>query len=215
MSFTKATATTNERFKDMIAAAKAGKPIQLNQFLRTLYVKSKQSLFNLTKSEADAEEYFAIALSKFWQKFVIGNHPLPESNIEGYIYKMAKFLCLDDMRSTTKLRVVAEDHIDTQAKERFTENIKTEMEFIAESNMETLKIKAMQQGIKRLSTNCQKLFNTIIEQGIEKSSQLFKLLDLKNARSVTILRYECTKQLKIKAALELEVLLKQKHPIHG
>ena len=84
----------------------------------------------------------------------------------------------------------------------------TSFELEEEENLISKKQEALKRGITKLSKRCQHLFNTILETGIEKSSQLFERLGLENARAVTVLRYDCTKQLKIKAAIELEQLLR-------
>lgn len=198
-----------EEFEELIIQAKKGNTTKLNQFLQELYQKGKVSLLSLTKSEVDAEEYFAIAVAKFWQKFVIGDQSLPKTNIEGYIYTMAKFLCLDQKRSTTRLKIVADGDKALQERKEFSEEIKTTMELMEEENAYDRKKEAMKRGIARLGDKCQNLFKTIMEKGVEKPSQLFVMLGLENARAVTVLRYECTRQLRKKAALELELLMSQ------
>ena len=209
MSAEKTSTISTKQFEAFIIQAKNGNPTKLNQFLQELYQKGKVSLLSLTKSEVDAEEYFAIAVAKFWQKFVISDQPLPEKNIEGYIYTMAKFLCVDKKRSTTRLKIVADGDTALQERKEFSEEMKTTRELMEEEHTYNRKKEAMKRGIAKLGLKCQKLFKTIMEQGIEKSSQLFGLLGLKNARAVTVLRYECTRQLKKKAALELELLMNQ------
>lgn len=209
MSVEKRKTISPKQFEEFITQAKKGNPTKLNQFLQELYQKGKVSLLSLTKSEVDAEEYFAIAVAKFWQKFVIGDQALPEKNIEGYIYTMAKFLCLDQKRSTTNLKIVADGDTMLKKRKEFSEEIKTTMELMEEENNYDRKREAMKRGIARLGEKCQKLFKTMMEKGIEKPSQLFVLLGLKNARAVTVLRYECTRQLRKKAALELEILMNQ------
>lgn len=209
MSAKKTGTISNKQFGELITQAKQGNPTQLNQFLQELYQKGKVSLLNLTKSEVDAEEYFAIAVAKFWQKFVINNQPLPDTNIEGYIYTMAKFLCLDQKRSTTRLKIVADGDTALQERKEYSEEIKTTTELMEEENNYDRKKEAMTRGIARLSVKCQNLFKAIMEKGIEKPSKLFAMLGLENARAVTVLRYECTRQLRKKAALELEFLMNE------
>lgn len=203
--------TTNDQFADLVASAQKGDAVPLNQFLKSLYQKGKHSLLSLTHSETDAEEYFAIAVAKFWEKFVIGKSPLPKTNISGYIYTMAKFLCLDEKRSGSKIKVVAPIEGAVENKPQLAEDPRFARDFQEEDQREQLRKEAFQRGLAKLGKNCQQLFRTILEKGLEKPRELFSVLGLKNARAVTVLRYECTKQLKVKAALELELLLTQQN----
>lgn len=200
---------TNEQFSELITKAKRGEVQELHRFLRQLYQNGKQSLLSLSGSEADAEEYFAGAVAKFWEQFVLGDRALPDTNIGGYIYTMAKFKCLDHKRKTAKIKITSPLEPETINRKELSENPRLESEHTTEAAAENRRREALQRAIKRLGDNCQRLFNTILETGLEKPRELFSRLGLKDARAVTVLRYECTKQLKVKAAAELESLQRE------
>jgi DNA-directed RNA polymerase specialized sigma24 family protein len=200
---------SNEQFTELIKKAREGNSQPLNVFLRKLYEKGKYSLLQLAGSETEAEEYFSMAIAKFWEKFVFGTAPLPETNIGGYIYKMAKFACLDRKRSGIKpLSGIPVETLITKAGEP-AELPKTEQEFRKEDQRESWRQEALKKAIAKLGENCRQLFQTVLDKGLEKPRELFAVLGLQNARAVTVLRYECTKQLKVKAALELERLVRE------
>jgi DNA-directed RNA polymerase specialized sigma24 family protein len=137
---------------------------------------------------------------------VVGNNELPESNIGGYIYTMAKFMCLDHKRKQSKLRVVSSIEQENLNRKELAESPGMASELLEASQLEDYRRRAIDRAIKQLSDNCQRLFTAMLETGLEKPRELFAALGLKNARAVTVLRYECTKQLKVKAAVELEIL---------
>jgi len=209
MSIEKNKPTTYIQLLKMLEAAKNGDPSQLNQFIENLYAKGKIGLVKLIQSESEAAEYYATAVAKFWQVFVVGNKRLPETNIEGYIFRMARNLFLDDKRkSAKKIKLVSPESVGLENRKEFAAELKSTDELQEASDLKALKQKAMNNAIAKLSESCQALFNTILETGIEKSSKLYKLLGLKDARAVTVKRYECTHQLRRKAAIELELLMK-------
>lgn len=199
---------TNEQFSDLIEKARKGNSQPLNEFLRELYEKGKYSLLKLAGSETEAEEHFSLAIAKFWEKFVVGSAPLPDTNIAGYIYQMAKFACLDKLRGGAK-RAPNTSVESAIAKDSGPAELpKTERDHYDEDLRESRRQQAMRNAIAKLGDNCRRLFQTMLEQGLEKPRELFAILGLKDARAATVLRYECTKQLKVKAAIELEVLVK-------
>ncbi|MCB0633491.1 MAG: hypothetical protein R2824_03040 [Saprospiraceae bacterium] len=198
---------TNEQFTDLIEKARNGQPKPLNDFLRDLYAKGKYSLLQLTGSETEAGEYFSLAVAKFWEKFVVGGAPLPETNVGGYIYKMAKFACLDRKRTDSKqIGNIPMETVIAQAGGP-TEVPKIEQEHRKEDQWESWRQEAMRKAIAKMGDKCRQLFQIILDKGLEKPRELFAILGLKDARAVTVLRYECMKQLKVKAAVELAVMV--------
>lgn len=202
---------TNEQFSELVAKAKKGEVYPLHQFLHQLYQDGKRSLLRLSGSETEAEEYFARAIAKFWGKFVAGDGALPETNVSGYIYTMAKFMCLDHKRTLTKQAMTSPLEQDLVNRPELAEMPSVENDFQEAAEKEKRQREAMQRAINRLGNNCQQLFRVILETGLEKPRELFGKLGLKDARAVTVLRYECTKQLKVKAAVELELLMQEGH----
>lgn len=205
------TNTTREAFVEMVKKARQGEVQPLHRYLNQLYQDGKRSLLKLTGSEAEAEEYFATAIARFWEKFIHRDEPLPETNIGGYIYTMARFLCLDQKRRTTKLKITTPLEPEIINRKELAENPKIASEEQEAAARENLRRQAMQRALARLTDKCRDLFQVVLETGLEKPRELFEQLGLENARAVTVLRYDCTKQLKVKAAAELELLMQEGH----
>jgi len=180
---------------------------KLNRFFVNLYQKGIPVLMSLTKSEEEARSYLSDAILRFKQKFVETDKALPEKNIEGYIFTMAKFAFYDaqSQQKTTSIDLVG------QVPNEKADDSKSKKQYRAEDEMQLLRQRAMMDGIKKLTGHCRQLFDTILETGEEKSSKLYPILGWKDARQVTTRRHDCTKQLKIKAAMILETLLHQKN----
>lgn len=199
--------TQQVQFLDFLQQAQEGNPTPLNQFFEKLYQKGKVSLLQLTKSEEKAEEYFQAAVTKFWTQCVEGKKALPNSNIEGYIYSMAKFHCIDQMRKQNRNKIDSEDTSTLANKTALSENMIVSIDQSDEEELKQLRRSVMHQMIKQLSDNCQRLFKAILEEGIEKPKQLMTHLGLQEVRRVSVLKHECYKRLRVLTAAALEVEL--------
>ncbi|MEN0051761.1 MAG: hypothetical protein AAF806_32145 [Bacteroidota bacterium] len=190
-----------------VEEARTGALTKLNHFFSNLYQKGIPVLMSLTKSEEEARSYLSDAILRFKQKFVETEKKLPEKNVEGYIFTMAKFAFYDaqNQQKTTSIELVG------QVPDEQAEESKGQWYYRAADELQLLQQRAMMEGIKKLTEHCQQLFETIMDTGEEKSSKLHPILGWKDARQVTTRRHDCTKQLKIKAAVILETLLRQKN----
>jgi len=199
--------TQQAQFLELLQQAKEGKSAPLNHFFKKLYEKGKISLLQLAKSEVQAEEYFQAAVTKFWTQCVEGKKALPNSNIEGYIYSMAKFHCIDQMRKQNRTKVDSTEVSILVNTTALSENMIVSIDQTDEAEIKQLRQNVMHQMIKQLSENCQRLFKAILEDGIEKPKQLMAHLGLKEVRRVSVLKHECYKRLRVltAAALELEL----------
>ncbi|MEM8523353.1 MAG: hypothetical protein AAGG68_01860 [Bacteroidota bacterium] len=190
-----------------VEEAREGVLTQLNHFFSNLYQKGIPVLMSLTKSEEEARSYLSDAILRFKQKFIEMEKRLPEKNIEGYIFTMAKFAFYDaqNQQNTTSIELVG------QVPDEKAEESESPSHYHAADELQLLQQRAMMEGIQKLTGHCQQLFETILDTGEEKSSKLYPTLGWKDARQVTTRRHDCTKQLKIKAAVILETLLHQKN----
>ncbi|MEL6943657.1 MAG: hypothetical protein AAFO82_13385 [Bacteroidota bacterium] len=190
-----------------VQEAREGVLTRLNHFFANLYQRGIPVLMGLTQSEEDARSYLSDAILRFKQKFVETDKALPEKNIEGYIFTMAKFAFYDAQKQqrTTNIESVGQVPDQEVAEHKDTHQFRTE------DDLQLLQQRAMMEGIKKLTGHCQQLFETIMDTGEEKSSKLYPILGWKDARQVTTRRHDCTKQLKVKAAIILETLLHQRN----
>jgi len=202
--------TKQQDFLQFIQAARTGDEEPLNTFFKQLYEKGKHSLLRLTESADEAEEYFQAATAKFWEKCVHGNKELPGTNVEGYIYAMARFHYIDQQRKQSKRQVISNDVIPLENRMELSDTLRTDMELKEDQEVWKRQQKALRLAIKTLSENCQNLFKAILENGIEKTKELQAALGFETPRQVSILRYECNKRLKVIAAAEYERLLTAK-----
>jgi RNA polymerase sigma factor (sigma-70 family) len=192
------------QFVELLEQARSGNTVPLNQFFKKLYQKGKASLLPITKSETKAEECFQAAVTKFWLNCVEGEKPLPKSNVEGYIYSMAKFYCIDEMRKQQRSKTDVQDMALHSNKLAFSEPPTATIDQLEEIKLQTLRQKIIRATIEQLSPNCQRLFQVMLEEGIDKPKQLMTHLGLKEVRRVSVLKHECTKRLKVLTAIALE-----------
>lgn len=204
---TSATSSKTDRAQFMIFLenARSGKPEELNQFFRQLYERGKQSLLKLTRSESEAEEVFSAAVAKFWIQFVADGKPLPDHNIEGYIYTMARFHCIDQQRRIARVRVVSDEEARLDNSQRYADTPRV-MPSDADE-LAQLRSQAIQRARRELNENCQRVCVGLFDEGHHKPAALAQFLNLKDKRAATVMKYECLKRLKRAAAKHLEALL--------
>lgn len=193
---------TPEVFLTLVAAAKAGKPQAFNRFYKKLYKECKANLLFYVSTETEAEDAFSEAMHNFWKKFIIKGDPLPD-NIKGYIFKMAKFYSINLQAQQVRNENKRKQGPDI---EKNIMEDKTEADFWAEQSQEDNYQSALKKGIKKLGKNCRELFEYILKYGKDKPKDIHKALGYKNARTVSTVKSDCKKALKIKVAIELDVL---------
>lgn len=202
--------TSPTQFMVLLEQARAGNSLPLNQFFQQLYIRGKGSLLTLTQSESQAEECFQTAVAKFWSQCVEGKKALPKSNIEGYIYSIAKFHYMDELRKQHRSKTHNEDVAVLANQAAHSVCMVASIDQVDAEKLEALRRTVMHQMIRQLSPNCQDLFNAILEEGIDQPKQLMKHLKLKEVRRVSVLKYECYKRLRVLSAAALEVELLKK-----
>ena len=183
------------------------KKITFEEFVEKL----KRKLLPLANCvESLAEECALEAIARFYERFNGINRKLITDieNIEGYIFTMAKFECLRNIKGRNKNIDI--DPVSPKMNIDSEDNVKSEQEHIEEQEMEELEKEAIKIAIPKLSENCQMLFATIKEYETDKPSRLFELLGFENPRKVTVLKHDCEKRLKVLATVEFENLKKNK-----
>lgn len=205
----KNTKTNQADFLALLNTAQNGNGLPLNQFFEQLYRRKKVGLLKLAGSEDLAKECFQVAVSEFWEKCVKAEQQLPNSNIEGYIYSMARFNCIDRQRKAKKYRTVSDDVAGLERNVNLMTAGKNPLEIQEEANAENLKTVSLHKAIKRLSEKCQQLFKAILEEGLTSAKDLQQVLGLADQRRVAVLQYECKKRLKVLATAELKQLLQE------
>lgn len=195
----------------IIKAAKQGNTKPFNDLFKDLYKESRIKLLSYASCEADAEDAFAQAMSKFWETFVVNNKALPDSNIKGYIFTMAKFNCIDKHRAKKNLKVVSRETLPLNTLAIGTASENEESDFFKTQALEKNYKTALTIAIGKLSEKCCQLFNYILENGIDKPRDIYQPLGYKNAATLRVIKSKCFKKLKIKTVLELENMIEKGH----
>lgn len=196
---------TRDRFQAILDEVKEGRNASIEAFFKQLFTKSIRQLQKFTHSRSEAQEAFSEVIVKFWMLFVEGNKPLPESNIDGYIFTMAKMHCLEKYRRKNKHRVLSLEEVASRAYE-IQDDAKTQVEFFQQQEQEELEQEAFSQALQKLGQNCRTLFQMILDTGLDKPRDLWQPLGYKNARTLSSLKDQCLKKLKRNAAFEFEML---------
>lgn len=101
-------------WQEAIDAARQGDTKAFNdQVCRAYQQQHKKALIPLVGSEAESWQIYLLAVTKFWEKYILSAEELPQRNIDGYIFMMCKNAYYDDCRkrTTTKSKriVLVED----------------------------------------------------------------------------------------------------------
>lgn len=206
---------TPKEFSKIVAAAQAGQPQAFNRFYKKLYKECKASLLRLVPTETEAEDAFSEVMYKFWNKFIVEGDPLPQSNVEGYIFTMAKFYCINHQKASKKHNISTEDKLDFEKQLNSIEH-KTKADFWQEQLQEDNYQTALKSGIKKLCKSCQDLFIYMLKTGKDKPRDMWQALGYKNVGTMRSKKSQCSKKLKIKVSVELDLLnqLKPNNYVH-
>lgn len=188
-----------------IQTARDGDDRAFSQFFNQLYASCKVQLIAYANSEEQVREAFSEVMFKFWQKFVIEQNPLPQTNIKGYIFTMAKYYLIDEQRKKSKYRIISDEGLSNSE----VTYMKTEEDFWKEQEIEDNYLEALKQAIPKLGKKCRALFHLILK-GLEKPKDLWRPLGYNNARTLSVIKSNCLQKLKIETVIELERLTNQK-----
>lgn len=98
-------AMSNDQWIEAVEHARKGNESLFNKIVTSNF---KQHFYNpilqITKDRGMVEEIYILSITKFWERFVLWGEELPNSNINGYIFQMARnaFFELKRKQSTVK-----------------------------------------------------------------------------------------------------------------
>lgn len=188
-----------------IQAVQSGDEREFNRFFKELYASCKVQLMAYATSEEQASDAFSEAICKFWKKFVVEGNELPQTNIKGYIFTMAKYYLIDQERTKERHRIVSNAALENDE----LSYMKTENDFWLEQQIADNYSAALKNAIVRLNSKCKKLFHLILDKGLEKPKDLWRPLGYNNARTLSVVKSNCLRQLKVETLAELERLTNQ------
>ncbi len=203
---------TTQEFSAIINAAQNGDAKAFNAFFKTLSVECKKNLLNYVSTKAEAEEAFSETMYKFWKNFVIEGRPLPETNIKGYIFTMAKYYCINQQKKHKKV-VHYDNHSIGEVVDKGKNHnkdstfFKSEKDFFAEQKLEDKYQEALKKGIQKLRDGCRKIFEFMLKNHTDKPKDIWQPLGYKNVNTLRSVKSECQKALKLKVMVEMEKLM--------
>lgn len=200
-----------EQFLKMLHEAKQGKPKSLNNYFKQLFEKVNSRLVHLVPQESDVTEVFAEVIARFWILFVEGEKALPNSNIDGYIFTMARMLCLEQHRKQKRHQIIPIQSTHT----RKISTGDSDNELAEERSRKELQYEAMQIAIAKMEEKCRKLFAHILKLESDKPKELWKPLGYKNARTLSSVKNQCLKKLKKQSCLEFDTLSMNKNQFNN
>lgn len=164
--------TTNLMWEKVVDQAKAGNVRQFEKALLKLFEnKAKGPLIKLTGSSELAWEVYSLAISKFWEKFVVESNELPSQNIEGYIYNMARNAHFDLIRKQNKkkqidYKTIDFNEVETYLKNNYSKDLPiSEETLLKEQDVKLMQFKALENALKKLCKSCQLIFEKNFFEG--------------------------------------------------
>ena len=170
-------------------------PTEFRIFYNDCWKYCKPRLRNLTTNQADIEDVFAEAISRFWVNAQQGKIAHADNHF-ALVYVMAKNLWLGELRKEKHFMGVS---IDARIGEDFELQLPAdEQDFLSKMIQERddyqqeLSIKA---AWEKLDIKCQDLLNaTIIYK--ERQEELIEKMNFKNTDTVKATKYRCLQYLK-------------------
>ena len=155
----------------------------------------KPRLKNLTTNQADIEDVFAEAISRFWVNSQQGKIAHADNHF-ALVYVMAKNLWLGNLRKEKRFQGIS---IDEKQGTAFEVQLPAEeQDFVSKMIQEKddyQKDVNIESAWKKLDTKCQDLLNaTIIYK--ERQVELLEKMNFKNTDTVKASKYRCLQYLK-------------------
>lgn len=149
----------------------------------------KPRLRHLIDDQADVDDVFAEAISKFWVYWQQGKIRHTD-NLNALVYVSAKRLWFNQLRN--KKPIYSMDDYD--AERQFGEEAHGFFQELVEQEQSSQQ-QLLQKAWQRLDLKCQELLNvTIIYK--ERQNELFEKMGYKNADTVKATKYRCLQYLK-------------------
>jgi len=137
----------------------------------------KKALIGIIGSEKECWEIYLMAVTKFWEKYILAGNNLPENNINGYLFMMSKNVYYDKcrkMKSAVAQSTILVDDFKTikQDKLSATDKLDSEQNIFHKDRQNEKYLFKLEQAIQKLCDDCK----AIIEENVLGD---IKLKDLK------------------------------------
>lgn len=166
---------TNTAWIELIETTKNGDENYFNQKISEEYIRTfKSQLIKLTKDDAVAREVYSLAICKFWERFILKKEEIPKSNIQGYLFNMARNAFID-LKRKEKLKLNKVQSLsELELTHAFSQSIKhsTIIDTVISANSEKeYQIRLLYEAFNGIDEVCQEL----IQRNICNSEKLTAL----------------------------------------
>lgn len=123
------------------------------------------AILKLAKDDDTAKELYISAMTKFWERFILWNEPLPDTNIDGYIYlimKNAFFETQQRMRSAKHNFISSYDSLELVEKYKSVVEKEQTIELNDDAISYEEEVSTIHEAVRSLDHKCKE----IIEQNI-------------------------------------------------
>jgi len=166
-----------EDWQHIVNEARNGNELLFNNAVTSNYGKHFYNVIvDITRDDQLTKEIYIIAMTKFWERFILWGEPLPESNINGYIYTISKNAFFEKNRkANTEKHGFIKSSGNIEILEKYHSHVhqsnSVDIEEIGKDRDESLH--QLHLAIQSLDIKCKK----IIELNILQNITLAKLKD--------------------------------------
>jgi len=157
---------------EIVTESKKGNNAPFNHTVSENYpIHFKGPLITLTGSEETAWEIYLNGMTKFWERFVLQNEPLPKQNIKGYIFRMVRNNFVDEARKQnrkTGLKLVELDNDKILHQLKNSEMMDTTQPQEEHRNNQLVEQKylvSLENAINKLCDDCKQLIERNVYDG--------------------------------------------------
>jgi len=133
-----------------------------------------EGISKITQDDRLAKDIYIASMTKFWERFILCGEPLPDCNIDGYIYTMAKNAFFESRRKAKTYKhgfITSADNIEILEKYNTVVLENNSVDFDDSDEHEDESTRVLRQAVQSLDDKCKK----IVEQNILQNISLTKL----------------------------------------
>jgi len=136
----------------------------------------KKALIGVVGSEKECWEIYLLAVTKFWEKYIMAGNTLPEKNINGYLFMMCKNVYYDKCRkknSATAQSTFLVNDFKTIKQDKYSkaENPDSEQDILHSDQQNEAYLFKLNKAIEKLCDDCK----AIVEENILGNLKLKEL----------------------------------------
>jgi DNA-directed RNA polymerase specialized sigma24 family protein len=175
-------------------------------FLELYESKYKTALRKFVAESYEVEEVYTITMTKFWERFVVQREELPNTNIEGYIYRMAYNAHFHRSRYGRKEKPTDFSSENEPGISKLVQSVEYP-NYLKQSEQDSLmRSKLLQVAIDKLDEVCKRIISENVMGGM-KLKELDSELSLKGSYSALVHKKKrCIKLLTKLIYIEMKTL---------